>query len=184
MTGLAHRWSARTASAVAAALLIAGSTAGTTFAAEADRAVVLADTPVPTVGITAKYAVVATTHPDTQGCQGFEVTGTGTATGAPIDSGTWTQDEVACTATIPGKYDIKGTAVMEESDGDKLNISYQLTAPLTDATLVHPTGTFKITGGTGEYEFAIGGGKMNARVNLLDHDNVTCKLTGMIEYLG
>ncbi|CAL9630166.1 hypothetical protein SUDANB176_06061 [Streptomyces sp. enrichment culture] len=184
MTGLAHRWSARAAGAATAALLIVGSAAGTAFAAEADRTAVRADGYLPTVDITAQYAVVATTHPDAEGCGGYEVIGTGTATGKPIDSGTWTQDEEACTVTVPGKYDIKGTATITESDGDELNVSYHLTAPLTEEHRVYPTGTFTITGGTGEYQFATGGGKMNAWVNLLDHDNVSCRLMGDIKYLG
>ncbi|MGA5198460.1 hypothetical protein [Streptomyces exfoliatus] len=175
---------ARTAGAVAASLLIIGGTAGTTFAAETDRTVSAADTWYPSVEVNNNFAVVATTHPDTVGCNGYNVTGSGTSTGRPIASGTWTQTEVACLGTIPGKWDIKGTASITEADGDKLNISYQLTAPVTSDTMVYPTGTFKITGGAGNYEFATGSGKMNARVNLLDHDHVSSSLLGEIQYLG
>ncbi|MFD3608063.1 hypothetical protein ACFWXA_08300 [Streptomyces atroolivaceus] len=185
MTGLAHRWLVRTASTAAAAALIVGGTTGVTFAAETDRAAAPSIAWLPTVNITASYAVVATTHPDTEGCHGFEVLGTGTATGAPIQNGgTWTQVEEACTVTIPGKYDIRGTATIEESDGDQLRVSYQLSAPLTEDNLVYPSGTFKITGGVGNYQFAVGHGKMNARVNLLDHSSVTCTLLGDIQYAG
>ncbi|WP_329284563.1 hypothetical protein [Streptomyces sp. NBC_00691] len=184
MKSSAHRWSARAASAAAAALLIAGGTAGVTFAAETDRSaegIVAYDPPV---NSTANFAVVATTHPDTVGCNGYNVTGTGTASGKPTTGGTWTQTEVVCTATIPGKYDIKGTATITESDGDQLTLTYQLTAPLTADTLVYPTGTFQITGGTGNFAFATGSGKMNARVNLLDHDHVTSKMLGDIFFTG
>ncbi|MGC9441784.1 hypothetical protein [Streptomyces sp. WG5] len=184
MAGIAHRWLARTVGAAAAAVLIVGGTAGTTFAVETDRAVAGAEQWLPTFEMTAQYAVVASTHPDTEGCAGFEVIGTGTATGKPITNGTWTQDEVACTAVVPGKYDITGTATITESDGDKLNLSYRLEAPLTEDNLVYPSGSFVITGGTGEYQYATGNGKMDARVNLLDHSSVTCSLVGKIEYLG
>ncbi|MFD9244588.1 hypothetical protein ACFV0D_22185 [Streptomyces sp. NPDC059556] len=184
MTRLAQRWFARTAGVSAATLLIAGGTAGVTFAAETDTAAASVVAFDPSVNSTANFAVIATTHPDTVGCNGYNVTGTGTASGKPTTGGTWTQDEVVCTATIPGKYDIKGTATITEADGDKLTLTYQLTAPLTADTLVYPTGTFSITGGTGNYAFATGSGKMNARVNLLDHDHVTSKIMGEILFTG
>ncbi|MGW4699561.1 hypothetical protein [Streptomyces sp. NPDC004285] len=169
---------------MAGTVLIAGGTAGVTFAAETGRASAAAETYEPTVNITNNFAVVATVHPDTVGCNGYKVTGKGTSVGKPVTSATWTQDEVVCTATIPGKYDIKGTATMIEADGDRLTISYTLSAPLTSDTLVYPSGTFKITGGSGNYAFVAGSGKMNARVNLLDHDHVSSSLLGDIQYTG
>ncbi|MDV9191099.1 hypothetical protein R6L23_23315 [Streptomyces sp. SR27] len=184
MSGLALRWSARAAGAVAGALLVTGGTAGVTFAADTDRTAVAAAY-LPTVDMGNTFAVVATTHPDTVGCNGYKVVGSGTSTGKPLtNGGTWTQNEEACTATVPGKWDIKGTATITEPDGDKLNLSYHLSAPLTADTLVYPTGTFTITGGSGNYAFVRGSGKMNARVNLLDHDHVSSTLLGDIEYLG
>ncbi|MER5203475.1 hypothetical protein [Streptomyces sp. NPDC002825] len=184
MARVARHWSARMAGVVAGAVLIAGGTAGVTVAAETGTTAVTAGTYLPTVEITSNFAVVATTHPDTVGCNGYNVTGTGTSTGKPVTTATWAQKEVVCTATIPGKYDIRGTATMTEPDGDRLNISYALTAPLTSDTMVYPTGTFKIIGGSGTYEFAVGSGTMNARVNLLDHDHVSSSLLGDIQYLG
>ncbi|MEU6625973.1 hypothetical protein ABZ926_35135 [Streptomyces litmocidini] len=169
---------------MAATVLIAGGTAGVTYAAGTGPSAVVAETYLPTVDITSNFAVVATAHPDTVGCNGYNVTGTGTSTGKPVSTATWAQKEVVCTATIPGKYDIKGTATMTEPDGDRLNISYALTAPLTSDTMVYPTGTFKIIGGSGNYEFATGSGRMTARVNLLDHDHVSSSLLGDILYLG
>ncbi|MFD3994645.1 hypothetical protein [Streptomyces sp. NPDC058548] len=184
MTSFTHRWSARAAGAAATVVLISSGTAGVAFAAETDRAAAAVVAYDPPVNSTANFAVVATTHPDTVGCNGYKVTGTGTASGKPTTGGTWTQDEVVCTATIPGKYDIKGTATITESDGDKFTISYALTAPLTSDTMVYPTGTFKITGGTGNYAFATGSGKMNARVNLLDHGHVSSTILGDILFTG
>ncbi|MFD0373069.1 hypothetical protein [Streptomyces sp. NPDC127114] len=178
MAGIAQRWSARMAGAAAAAALIFGTTTGTASA-------VTGPTPTPPsiqVDETANYAVVATPHPDTTGCNGYKVTGSGTVTGVPTTNGTWTQDETACTATIPGKWDIKGTATIAEPDGDKLVISYALTAPLTSDTTVYPSGTWTILYGVGTYEETTGGGTMNATVNLLDHDHVTCKLLGSFRY--
>ncbi|WP_347124490.1 hypothetical protein [Streptomyces sp. 21So2-11] len=168
-----------------AAVLIAGSTAGATFAAEADRTAKAAEAFLPTVDITSNFAVVATPHWDTVGCNGYKVVGKGTSIGKPLpNGGTWTQEEEACTATVPGKWDIKAKATITEPDGDKLNITYHLTAPVTQSNMVHPVGTFTITGGVGNYEFATGGGKMKARVNLLDHDHVSSTLVGDIQYLG
>lgn len=184
MERAARRWSARMAGVVAGAVLITGGTAGATFAADTAPTAVTAATWLPTVDITNNFAVVATTHPDTVGCNGYNVTGKGTSTGKPVTSATWTQQEVVCTATLPGKYDIKGTATMTEPDGDKLVISYSLTAPLTSDTMVYPSGTFKILNGAGSYAFVSGSGKMTARVNLLDHDHVSSTLVGDIQYTG
>ncbi|MFF8380251.1 hypothetical protein ACF07V_29435 [Streptomyces sp. NPDC015661] len=184
MARAARHWSVRIAGVVAGAVLIAGGTVGVTVAAEPGPSAVATGTYLPTVEITSNFAVVATVHPDTVGCNGYNVTGAGTSTGRPVTTATWAQKEVVCTATIPGKYDIKGTATMTEPDGDRLDISYALTAPLTSDTMVYPTGTFKITGGAGNYEFAAGSGKMSARVNLLDHDHVSSSLLGEIQYLG
>ncbi|WP_395365036.1 hypothetical protein ACHGLA_30215 [Streptomyces sp. YH02] len=184
MTRFTNRWLARAAGVAAAAVLITGGTAGVTYATETDRAGIVADTWLPTVDITSNFGVHATTHPDTVGCNGYNVVGTGTATGKPVGTATWSQTEVVCLATIPGKYDIKGTLTLTEADGDKLNISYALTAPVTTDTLVYPTGTFTLTAGTGNYAMVRGSGKMNARVNLLDHDHVSATLVGNIEYLG
>lgn len=150
--------------------MIFGGMAGTSFAIENP----------PTVTISVNFGVVATTHPDTVGCNGYKVVGTGTAGGAPVSGATWAQDEVACTATIPGKYDIKGTATLTESDGDKLFISYELSAPLSSDTMVYPSGTFKILRGEGNFEDSTGGGTMNAKVNLLDHAHASATLTGYI----
>ncbi|MEV7569130.1 hypothetical protein [Streptomyces tanashiensis] len=184
MKRVARRWPARIAGAAAGALLIAGGTTGVTFAAETGHTAAVAPAYFPTVDITSNFAVVATTHPDTVGCNGYNVTGTGTSTGKPVTSATWTQQEVVCTATLPGKYDIKGTATMTEADGDKLVISYSLTAPLTSDTMVYPSGTFKILNGAGSYAFVSGSGKMTARVNLLDHGHVSSTLLGDIQYTG
>ncbi|MCX4986239.1 hypothetical protein [Streptomyces sp. NBC_00572] len=173
MAGIAHRWTARIAGAAATAALIFGSTTGTAGAV----------TNPPTFDLGANYSVIATAHPDTVGCVGYKVTGTGTVVGKPVAAGsTWTQDEVACTATVPGQYDITGTATITESDGDKLFLSYHLTAPLTSDTMVYPSGTFTITRGEGSFEEATGGGKMNAQVNLLDHEHVSNTLSGYIRY--
>ncbi|WP_128984206.1 hypothetical protein [Streptomyces roseicoloratus] len=186
MARTGYRWSARLAGVVAGAVLIAGGTAGVTYAADATGTDVRAETTwLPTVEINNTFAVVATPHPDTVGCDGFQVTGSGSSLGKPLgNGGTWSQTETACKATIPGKWDIKGTGTITEPNGEKLTISYSLTAPVTTDTMVYPTGTFTITGSTGNWAFARGGGKMSARVNMLDHSRVTSMLVGDIEYLG
>ncbi|MFI0988846.1 hypothetical protein [Streptomyces exfoliatus] len=171
MSGITRRWTARIAGVAATATLVVGGTTGTSFAIENP----------PNVNLTANFAVVASTHPDTTGCNGYKVTGTGTATGNP-SAGVWSQTEDACTATIPGKYEIKGTAMITEPDGDKFKISYHLTAPLTGDTMVYPTGTFSILRGEGTYEDATGSGTMKATVNLLDHDHVTANLSGYLRF--
>ncbi|MFJ7984434.1 hypothetical protein [Streptomyces sp. NPDC096351] len=170
MAGNTRRRAARAAGLGAATALVFGLTTGTSFAIENP----------PTVTISVNFGVVATTHPDTVGCNGYKVTGAGTAGGAPVNGAVWAQDETACTATVPGKYDIKGTATLTESDGDKLYISYELSAPLTSDTMVYPSGTFKILKGEGNFEDSTGGGQMSAKVNLLDHDHASATLTGYI----
>ncbi|MER6099457.1 hypothetical protein ABT154_27115 [Streptomyces sp. NPDC001728] len=177
MAGTTHRWLARIVGAAAAALMIAGTTTGTASAATTVVG-------PPPVEVTSNFGVVATTHPDTVGCNGYKVTGTGTSIGSPFaDGGVWTQDEVVCTATVPGTYDINGTAMISRSNGDKLKISYHLSAPLTSATTVYPTGTFTILRGEGLYEDATGGGSMSATVNLLDHAHVTSQMSGYMRFL-
>ncbi|CAM5265163.1 hypothetical protein STANM309S_00016 [Streptomyces tanashiensis] len=139
---------------MAGAALIVGGTAGVSNAAV---------TPPP--GATAftgtgNYGVVTSEHPDTTGCNGYKVVGSGTVTGNRITGGgTWTQKEDACTATVPGKLDINGTVTIKEADGDQLFFTYHLSAPLTADTMVYPTGTFTITGGTGSFDEAVGGGE-------------------------
>ncbi|CAM5615449.1 hypothetical protein GCM10010222_47220 [Streptomyces tanashiensis] len=162
---------------MAGAALIVGGTAGVSNAAV---------TPPP--GATAftgagNYGVVTSEHPDTTGCNGYKVVGSGTVTGNRITGGgTWTQKEDACTATVPGKWDINGTVTIKEADGDQLFFTYHLSAPLTADTMVYPTGTFTITGGTGSFDEAVGGGKMNATVNLLDKDHVSAVLDGSMGF--
>ena len=79
MTSSVHPWPARVAVAAAATLLITGGTAGAAFAAETEGAAPAVVAYDPPVNSTANFAVVATTHPDTVGCNGYNVTGTGTA---------------------------------------------------------------------------------------------------------
>lgn len=176
MARIAHRRSARIAGVMAGAALIVGGTTGVSNAAT---------TPPGATAFTGlgNYGVVTTTHPDATGCNGYKVVGSGTVTGNRITGGgTWSQKEDACTATVPGKWDINGSVTITEADGDQLFFTYHLSAPLTSDNLVYPTGTFTITGGTGSFDEAVGGGKMNASVNLLDKAHVSANLDGSMGF--
>ncbi|GGV18544.1 hypothetical protein GCM10010275_70220 [Streptomyces litmocidini] len=176
MATLTRRRSARIAGALAGAALIVGGTTGVSNAAT-----------TPTGGTAfdavANYGVVTTTHPDAVGCNGYKVVGSGTVTGNRITGGgTWSQTEDACTATVPGQWDINGKVTITEADGDHLYFTYHLSAPLTSDTMVYPTGKFTITGGDGSFDEAVGGGTMNATVNLLDKAHVTASLSGTMGF--
>ncbi|MEU2065082.1 hypothetical protein [Streptomyces sp. NPDC013455] len=170
-TSVRH-WVARAGGVTAAALLVAGTTAGATHATEEQSR---------NIRITAHFAATVAENPDTVNCGGFDVTAQGTAAGAPLGGkGTWQDEETACTRTLPGKYDINGTAVVVDTDGDRLTLAYHLTAPLSEDPVVHPSGTFQVTGGTGDYANATGSGTMNAVVNLKDTSHVSARLHGSL----
>ncbi|WP_369142684.1 hypothetical protein [Streptomyces sp. R44] len=177
MATLALRRSARIAGALAGAALIVGATTGVSNAAT---------TPPPGATAftgTANYGVTTSTHPDTVGCNGYKVVGSGTVTGNRIaGTGTWSQTEDACTATVPGQWDINGKVTVTQTDGSHLYFTYHLSAPVTSSNMVYPSGTFTITGGDGSFDEAVGGGKMNATVNLLDKAHVTAALDGSMGF--
>lgn len=162
--------SARVTGASIAALLMAGSTASAAYADDRQD-----------VDITANYAAAIIPDPSTLTCGGFDVSANGTASGSPIGTnGTWQDYETVCALTLPGQYDINGTAVIGASDGDQISIGYHVTAPVSEGSTIYPSGTFWINGGTGEYAHATGGGTVSAVVNLLDTSHVSATLIGSI----
>ncbi|MFD0077325.1 hypothetical protein ACFVIY_33330 [Streptomyces sp. NPDC127166] len=177
MATLTRRWSARIAGVMAGAALVVGGATGVSNAAVTPPP---GPTPFDAVG---KYGVTTTTHPDTVGCNGYKVVGSGTVTGNRINgTATWSQTEDACTATVAGQWDINGKVTITQTDGSHLYFTYHLNAPLTSDTMVYPTGKFTITGGDGSFDEAVGGGNMNATVNLLDKDHVTANLSGSMGF--
>ncbi|MFJ7152777.1 hypothetical protein ACIQVT_32070 [Streptomyces sp. NPDC100445] len=167
-----RQWPARTLGATAAALLLAGYPVGAAHAtAQHGR----------DMNITAHFAAIVSADPDTVTCGGFDVTAQGSAAGAPIGgNGTWQDQEKACTLSLPGQYDINGTAVIGAGAGNTITLTYHLTAPLTETPVVHPSGTYLVTGGTGAYAYATGGGRMNAVVDLKDTSHVSASLHGTL----
>jgi hypothetical protein len=156
----------------AAALLVAGTSAGVTHAADQHSH---------DINITANFAATIIVDPTALTCGGFDVASQGTAAGSPIGSGgTWRNQESACLLTQLGDYTINGTAVIQATDGGSIDISYHVAASLLDGVVVHPTGTFQVTGGTGEYANATGGGTMAVVVPLLDTAHVSATLAGSI----
>ncbi|WP_225804848.1 hypothetical protein [Streptomyces sp. NK15101] len=177
MATLTRRWSARIAGAMAGAALVVGGTTGVSNAAVTPPP---GASPFDALG---KYGVVTSEHPDTVGCNGYKVVGSGTVTGNRINgTGTWSQTEDACTATVPGKWDINGKLTLTQSDGSHLYITYHVSAPLTSDPMVYPTGTFTITGGDGVFDEAVGSGTMNTTVNLLDKEHVSAALSGSMGF--
>ncbi|AYN42583.1 hypothetical protein D9753_31015 [Streptomyces dangxiongensis] len=167
-----RQWLARSTGATAAALLLAGYTAGATHAADQHGH---------DMNITAHFAATVSADPDTVTCGGFDVTAQGRAAGTPIGgNGTWQDQEKACTLSLPGQYDINGTAVIGAGAGNTITLTYHLTAPLTENPVVHPSGTYLVIGGTGAYASATGGGRMNSVVNLKDTSHVTASLHGTL----
>lgn len=91
------------------------------------------------------------------GCPGVRITTTGSFDGTPLGSVSWAGSECVDFASAPG-----GTTVREGEfafDDDLLSGVYEGRGGLPDGTgHVYQWGTFMITGGSGPYEGAQGGG--------------------------
>jgi hypothetical protein len=84
----------------------------------------------------------------------------GTALGTHIGTGGWADSETLnpCSEFFPLVH-VVGNGVFTAANGDTLLIHYDMLTPFPDATgQIHPRGTFTITGGTGRFAGASGGG--------------------------
>lgn len=96
---------------------------------------------------------------------GAYVVASGSATGTEIGAGQWNDTEFA--AFTPSGFDITGNLTLTAANGDELFITYHATTPYPDPATgaFDPTGTFTITGGTGRFANATGGGTLSAHAN-------------------
>ncbi|MHB8737750.1 MAG: hypothetical protein ACYC9D_04090 [Candidatus Dormibacteria bacterium] len=176
--------------AASAKLIAAAGANGTEYATYTAYPVPLAPTtfppapPLPPVpptpgGLTHWADQLATTWREellSQPCLGFHVFGQGIVNGAPISQGAYMDSECARLSSDvpPTELAISGTFVMyapppvvttiRELTVDSIYGTYTATtaAPAPPALMVDPVGTFTITGGTGHYCGASGGGSLIA----------------------
>lgn len=95
---------------------------------------------------------------------GASVVASGSAIGTDIGTGAWNDTEFA--AFTPDGFDITGSLTLTAANGDQLFVSYHATTPYPDAAgNFNPSGTFTITGGTGRFAGATGGGSLSAHAN-------------------
>lgn len=96
---------------------------------------------------------------------GASVVAAGSAIGTDIGAGQWNDTEFA--AFTPDGFDITGNLTLTAANGDELFISYHATTPYPDPATgaFNPAGTFTITGGTGRFANATGGGTLSAHAN-------------------
>ena len=113
----------------------------------------------------ARYQATMTPDPS---CTMLLVDSKGHVSGTPAD-GTWTDHECVNEVAHPGVLTIDGNATIDEGNENKMFIRYHATASIVPSlpARLRPSGTFTVTGGTGRYARAIGGGSVTADVWLL-----------------
>jgi hypothetical protein len=126
--------------------------------------------------VRAAYDAVAT--PDAA-CGGLRVVAVGTATGTELGNGSWNDTE--CAAFTADGIRITGALTLTAANGDRLFVSYSALTAFPDATgAIHPAGTFTVTGGTGRFAQATGGGVLAADANVAA-PATTATIDGTIE---
>ena len=126
--------------------------------------------------VRAAYDAVAT--PDAA-CGGLRVVASGSAQGTELGNGAWNDTE--CAAFTADGISIDGSLTLTAANGDRLFVSYHALSPFPDAAgAIHPAGTFTITGGTGRFATATGGGTLAADANVAS-PATTATLDGTID---
>jgi hypothetical protein len=127
--------------------------------------------------VRAAYDAVATPDP---ACGGLRVVAAGSATGTELGAGAWHDTE--CAAFTATGIQIDGALTLTAANGDELFVSYSATSGFPDPSTgaIHPQGTFTITGGTGRFAAATGGGTLAADANVAD-PATTATLVGTID---
>src|SRR5262249_32482717 len=91
----------------------------------------------------------------------LQVTASGTAVGPHGGPGLWADSEILDPCSQAPMVHVVGDGVLTAASGDTLLIHYDMLTPFPDATnQIHPRGTFTITGGTGRFYGASGGGNI------------------------
>ncbi len=89
----------------------------------------------------------------------IDVTASGTALGTHVGTALWSDSETLDPCSQAPNVHVVGDGVLTAASGDELLIHYDMTTPFPDANFqIHPRGTFTITGGTGRFTGASGGG--------------------------
>lgn len=112
-------------------------------------------------GAGARFRVEATFDARVVGVNGcaIDVTASGTALGTHVGTALWSDSETLDPCSQAPNVHVVGDGVLTAASGDELVIHYDMTTPFPDANLqIHPRGTFTITGGTGRFAGASGGG--------------------------
>ena len=114
-----------------------------------------------------QFAVVETITPDAL-CGGFRVSHTGSGSATHLGKATWSATECVDLLANPGRAHVRdGRAVLTSANGDTLQLSYEADGALPDAAgNVHVTGPYEVTGGTGRFEGATGGGTLTGDANV------------------
>jgi hypothetical protein len=91
----------------------------------------------------------------------LQVTASGTAQGTHVGTSLWTDSETLDPCSLFPNVHVVGDGVLTAANGATLLIHYDMVTPFPDATnQIHPRGTFTITGGTGRFDGATGGGNI------------------------
>ena len=119
-------------------------------------------------------------------CGGYRITGLAPASGTHI-GGKGTMRATECSRPDGPINHVDGQAVVTATGGDQITIHYFGDAPAADSTgAFHEDLAFVITGGTGHFEGATGGGRLttNGVINFFGPTLVTAHLDGTIKLHG
>jgi hypothetical protein len=113
------------------------------------------------------FVVVETTTPDPL-CGGLRISHTGSGSATHLGNATWSATECVDLLAHPGRSHVRdGRAVLTSANGETLHLSYEADGALPDpAGNVHVTGPYVITGGTGRFDAAKGGGTLTGDANV------------------
>jgi hypothetical protein len=118
-------------------------------------------------------------------CGGFRITGSAAASGTHIgDASTFATSECARPDFVTGVNHVDGHAVVTADNGDQLFIHYFGDSPAPNLVTgdFHDDLAFAITGGTGHFSTAGGGGRLTAHGNIYQVPTiVSSQLDGTID---
>lgn len=178
-----RRLSAALSLPVAALLLVAGCDRGTTLTAPGPGGAQFSRAPSRPF----RFELTGNANPDfSQGPCNVPNTESGTGQATHLGRVTWSTSEVAnfCVdPNDPSRGAVTGTLVITAANGDQLTASYQTTLSVDFASgTLTATGPFVVTGGTGRFAGATGGGTATASGSLAPPFGVTGTFVGTIAY--